>query len=141
MSHPARPWPPEAMPVPPRSLPMTPPSPTILSLADVAARLEHHPELSPDRRRDLRSAIMRVSDVLQTPPALLPASLAELRPRLDRVAPAAHGLSLKTWQNIRSNLIAAIKLVTTPGSRRTALRAPAWQHLRDLLPNKRMQNG
>ncbi|MBV8704760.1 MAG: hypothetical protein JO118_13740, partial [Acetobacteraceae bacterium] len=87
------------------------------SLADVLHRLQGHPGLPDTRRRDLASAVRRVAALLGAPPEDLPAALGALRPRLNRVLPAAHGLSLKTWHNVRSNLAAAIRATVPPGSR------------------------
>ena len=121
---------------------MTPSPPLpLLTLADVVLALEGATDLPPDRRRDLLSACRRIAALLQTTPEHLPASLAELRPRLSRVLPAAHGLSSKTWQNLRSNLIAAIKRTVPSGTPRRPQAAAGWQRLRGLLSDKRLQNG
>lgn len=141
MSYPVQQCPPEASNDPPVSFPMSDlPAPPI-SLADVVGLLQAHPDLSDARRRDLVSAVRRIAVLLDAPCERLPACLGELRPRLNRILPAAYGLKPKTWQNLRSNLTAAIRTAIPAGTRRRPRAAPAWRQLRDLLPNKRMQNG
>ena len=120
---------------------MTPSPPSPAFLEDVLLAVQDCPGLLVSRRRDLVSAVRRIAGLLDADPAHLPGSLVELRPRLNRVMPAAHGLSPKTWQNLRSNLTAAIKAAGGAGAPRRSRRSPAWQRLRALLPNKRMQNG
>lgn len=113
-----------------------------LTLADVIASLEADPGLAPTRRRDLCSAVRRVAGMLERDPARLPASLPEIRRALAGVTPAQAGISTKTFQNIRSDLLASLRHVGAnrhPGTAR--LPGPPWQALYDRLPSQRLQNG
>jgi integrase len=111
-----------------------------LSLADVVLALQGCNGLSDDRRRDLISAVRRTAALLDAPAEQVPAVLAALRPRLSRILPAAHGIKRKTWHNLRSNFVTAIK-ATTQSTGVSPPPSPAWARLRRLLPDKRMQNG
>ncbi len=105
------------------------------TLADCLLRLEQMQDLSPTRRRDMASGLRRVAQVLDQPSALLPADPAWLRPRLGRVAPAAHGLSAKRWANILSDARAALLVCGVVEHRRrrdyvpTELWSGPWQRL------------
>jgi integrase len=112
-----------------------------LSLSDVVLAVQVCPGLADSRRRDLISAVHRMAALLDAPLEEVPAALPELRPRLSRILPAAHGIKPKTWHNLRSNFIAAIKAATSSGPQRRAPPSAAWKCLRDLLPDKRLQHG
>ena len=118
-------------------------APLTLTLADVITALQADPNLAPTRRRDLCSAVRRVAGMLARDPARLPASLPEIRRALDGVTPAQTGISTKTFQNIRSDLLAALRHVGAnrhPGTARSPL-SPPWRALNERLPGKRLRNG
>lgn len=71
--------------------------------AGIIARIEADNALPPQRRRDLASGLRRVSQALGRPPEDVPADPKWLQPRLARIAPAALGISAKTWQNALSD--------------------------------------
>lgn len=119
---------------------MTDTTPLIRSLAEVLADLDRDESLSPTRRRDLRSAIRRFCVLCDRDPARVPASITEIRGAINGLTAGKAGLSTKTCQNLRANLLAALRLGVTTAPRRTPL-APAWQDLYDRLPNKRMTSG
>jgi integrase len=118
--------------------PFPPPTKTTLarlptsSLADVLAILVQS-ELPPTRRRDYQSALHTVSRILGEPLSAIPADVGALRPKLASVQAAGAGLSQKTWANVRSNLLAAIRVTGLAPVLKTARLAysPAW---RVLLP-------
>jgi hypothetical protein len=83
-------------------------STVFLSLQDIIFRLEGDPFLLPKRRRDLISAVLRVCEIVDTEPKVTPASLQYMRPLINKVRPARHGLRPKTWANLRSNFTAAL---------------------------------
>ena len=107
-------------------------------LSDLIRRFEEQPlaesGLRPERRRDMISALRRASAALDRAPHRVPANPNWLRPRLARVAPAALGLSDKTWSNILSNLHTALEHlgVVKRVRRRTEDLSPEWQRLRNL---------
>jgi integrase len=112
------------------------------SLADLVARLTADDTLSRARRRDLASSLRRLAGLLGRDLAALPADLPELRAAIGRVNPAQHGIARKTWANLRSNALAALRLYGSSAapSRKTPL-SNEWQALQDLLPDKRFRNG
>ncbi len=114
-----------------------------LTLAEVITALQADPSLAPTRRRDLCSAVRRVAEMLERDPARLPASLPEIRRALADVTPAQAGVSTKTFQNLRSDLLAALRHVGANrhlGTARPPLNPP-WRALYERLPGKRLQNG
>jgi integrase len=114
-----------------------------LTLADVIATLEADPSLAPTRRRDLCSAVRRVAGMLERDPGRLPASLLEIRRALADVTPVQAGVSKKTFQNIRSHLLAALHHVGAnrhPAAARTPL-SPPWRTLDERLSEKRFKSG
>ena len=114
-----------------------------ITLADVITALQADPSLAPTRRRDLCSAVRRVAGMLERDPARLPASLPEIRRALACVTPAQAGILTKTFQNIRSDLLAALRHVGAnrhPGTACPPL-SPPWPALYERLPEQRLQNG
>lgn len=113
------------------------------TLADVLTRLLEVDGLSPNRRRDLASAVRRVAVVLGRFPEALPARMVELKGHLDRVHPEQLNppISHKTWSNLRSNFTAALRAAgATEGKLRAAL-SPQWQALAAAMPEKRQRTG
>src|SRR3954452_22456705 len=92
---------------PPRNLFAPADAPT---LAVVLARLEQADPALHRNLADLRSAVRTVAKVLGLPPEAVPAHPGFLRPRLERVVPAAHGLRPARWANVRSLLGTALRL-------------------------------
>src|SRR5262245_53143661 len=116
---------------------------TETTLADVLARLDQG-GLTGTRRRDMASAINRVCAMAGTTPAAVPAAPPFLREMLSRVRPAAHGISRKSYSNLRSLLAAGLHLagLADPLSRGRALRHPAWGPLLEAIADdKRLSNG
>jgi integrase len=110
----------------------------ILTLGDIVLRLKDDPFLGPTRRRDLISAVLRVSKIVNIDPNATPASLPYMRPLIKKVWPAKHGLRPKTWRNLRSNFRSALQQVLPPLPRRID---PEWEKLRSRLPDQRMKAG
>lgn len=80
-----------------------------VTLAQVLAAVERKAKLTATRRRDLVSAIKRVAILLGDEPAAIPLEMAAISARLAAVNPVAVGLTAKTFGNIRSNFLAAVK--------------------------------
>ncbi len=117
-------------------------TPLTRTLADVITALQADPGLAPTRRRDLCSAVRRVAGMLARDPARLPASLPEIRRALAGITPTRAGISTKTFQNLRSDLLAALRHVGANRHPGTAhLPSPPWRTLCERLPGKRLQNG
>ena len=111
------------------------PEPT---LAEVIARHEQDATLTPKRRRDLKSAVLRMSEITGVDPRSTPVSLRLMRPRINAVRPAKYNLTPKTWSNLRSNFRAAVVQAAPRQPRRPDLE---WARLRTALPTKGIQNG
>ena len=85
--------------------------------------------LAPTRRRDLRSAIKRVADLLGEDLARIKLDLPSIGAQLAAINPAGVGLSPKRWSNLRSDFLAAVR---ESGLRSSVLKArqslsPEWQ--------------
>jgi integrase len=116
---------------------------TPVTLRDLLNAVEGCEALSVTRRRDLRSAVMRVASLLGDDPARIPLDLRAISAKLATVSPAAAGLTSKSVSNIRSDFIAAVKvsgLKTVPGLARTPL-SPAWKKLFKGLSGRRAHLG
>lgn len=117
--------------------------PPVRSLADLLTRVLADPALPPRRARDHASSLRRFGGIVGRDLAAIPASFDALRPLIASVHPAAHGLSLKRWQNIRS---AVGTLLRRYGSaavhRRLACHLPEpWYSLRAVVTDPAMQRG
>jgi integrase len=78
------------------------------TLADVLRHVETSPTLSPTRRRDLASGLRRLARGIGVSLEEAVADPAWLRPRIAGVAPAALGISPKSWTNALSDAKAAM---------------------------------
>src|SRR5439155_4333314 len=107
------------------------------TLADLIARHEQDASLTPKRQRDLKSAVLRVSEITRVDPRITPASLRFMRPRINAVRPAKYNLTPKTWSNLRSNFRAALVQAAPRQPRRLDTESA---RLRTVLPTKRMKN-
>jgi hypothetical protein len=108
------------------------------TLADVIARIEQTPTLTATRRRDLMSAIVRMTEMTGVDTRCTPASLRFMRPLINAVRPAKYNQTPKTWSNLRSNFRAAL---VQPAPRERKQADPEWSRLRLALPTKRMKLG
>jgi hypothetical protein len=77
-----------------------------LTFLSVLAALEHRHDLSPNRRRDLRSGVTRVAKLMGETPVVL--DLPAISAKLAAINAAAVGLTPKTLSNIRSDFLAAV---------------------------------
>jgi integrase len=96
-------------------------------------------ELAPNRLRDLRSAVTRVAKLLGDAPTRIALDLPLLSARLAAISPIAIGLTPKSFSNIRSDFLAAVRIsglkqVRSPGK---AALSPAWSALLAKLPKRR----
>jgi integrase len=86
-----------------------PPSTIPVTLQTVLDRIAGDVNLSANRRRDLRSAVLSYGKLKGQPPATVPLDLAEIRATLNRTLPTRAQLSRKRWYNLRSDLARAIE--------------------------------
>jgi len=120
---------------------MSPPAPSRTSaptLATVLDAIVAAPDLTPQRRQNMASAVRTVARLLGRPTHSIPIKPALLAQRLDAIAPEAAGITRARWNNVRSLLRAALNLTQPmlPGRQRQPL-SPAWQALYDRLSNGR----
>jgi integrase len=108
------------------------------TLQDVLNAVGRMKALSATRRRDLASAVKRVANLLGDDPARISLDLPALSVKLAAVNPVSVGLTSKTFSNIRSDFVAAVKASDLATIRRSA-RAPlsaGWTKLMLLLPEE-----
>jgi hypothetical protein len=116
---------------------------TPVTLQDVLQVMEGAEALSVTRRRDLRSAVKRVATLLSDDPARLVLDLPAISSKLATISPVAAGLSSKSFSNIRSDFMAAVKasgLKSIQRSGKTRM-SPAWANLVAGLSQKRARIG
>jgi integrase len=111
---------------------------TTYTLSCVITLLQEHLSLTPTRRRDLVSAVIRVCEIIGLDPKITPASLQAIRPLINKVHPARYDLSQKTWSNLCSNFRAALVHALPRLPRRPDA---VWERLRATLPDRRMRKG
>jgi integrase len=106
-------------------------APPTANLIDVLLALEAQNSLPETRLRDLRSSIKRVALLLGDDPAHIPLDLAAISVKLAATSPATFGLSRKSFANIRSNFMAAVKTSGLKPVQRFAKtpRSAAWKKL------------
>ena len=113
------------------------------TLADVLAAIEQA-KLSPERQRDLISAVKRIAEMAARSLATTPAEAETLRAMLIAIRPAAHGVKPKTWSNLVSAFRAALELagVIDPMNRGGAVKHPVWGPLlRSIRYDRRLADG
>src|SRR5262245_25764546 len=116
---------------------------TVGTLADVLGLLDQA-GLTGTRRRDMISAINRLCEMAGRTPATVRAEPSALKDVLSRIRPAAHGVSAKSYSNLKSLLGAALQLagVIDPSGRGTAKRHPEWGPLLEAIADdQRLSNG
>jgi integrase len=115
----------------------------VTTLADVLVLLDQA-GLTGTRRRDMVSAVKRVCEMAATMPASVQAEPPLVREMLSRIRPAAHGVSAKSYSNLRSLFAAALQLagVIDPPGRGGARRNPEWGPLLEAVTHdQRLSNG
>jgi integrase len=113
------------------------------TLSSVLAALEQRRDLPPNRVRDLRSAVNRGAKLIGDPPDRIALDLPALSAKLAAVSPAAAGLSPKTFSNICSAFLAAVKasgLIALKPTGKSPLN-PAWALFLAKLPKRRQGIG
>lgn len=102
-----------------------------LTFAHIIERLEADLELSDLRRRDLISGLRRVAKAVGRQTEDMLADPKWLQPRVSKIAPAALGLTVKSWQNAVSDTRAALARfgIVKPRNRHIDDLQPAWRAL------------
>jgi integrase len=113
-----------------------------ITLATVLAALDHAGKLSATRKRDLRSAVTRVADLLGDEPAGIVLDLPAISSRLNTINPLALGFTAKRFANIRSDFLASAKLFGAKGiANRGGSLSPEWAKLFKCLSGRRSRLG
>ena len=112
------------------------------SLADVLNALASK-NLSPTRRRDLCSAVKRFAGLVGEPLDRISAHPRDLAKLLARIEPARVGLSAKSLQNLKSDLLAAVAASGLQAVHRNvfSILTPAWMTTWGQLPEPRLRIG
>ena len=120
-----------------------PAQPPLASLADVLAVLGTPQDGAETRRRDQRSAVNRVAALLGDAPERIPLVMPSISARLAKLSPAAAGVSRKTFHNLRSDFLAAVKASGLHSAKRRARAplSPSWQSLLQELSTRRAHLG
>jgi hypothetical protein len=112
-------------------------------LATVLSALDGAPDLSETRRRDLRSAVKRVAELLGNVPATIPLVMEDIQAKLAAVSPIGVSMTLKRFTNIRSDFVSAVKasgLIPLKGNSKAQL-SPEWIEFFTRLTNGRPISG
>jgi len=114
---------------------------TAPTMADVITNVGEDDQLHQTRKRDLISAVNRTCELLGRDPALVPASIGDLKAGFATVHPAQHGIAPKTFQNLKANVRAAVKHVCgdRPAASKRRPLALTWAALSAKLPDTRYQ--
>jgi integrase len=115
----------------------------VVTLADVLAVLEQSGATG-TRRRDMVSAVKRICEMAGTTPATVITQPPQLRGLLSRIRPAAHGVTAKSYSNLKSLLAAVLQLagVIDPLGRGTARHHLEWRPLLEAIADdQRLSNG
>ncbi|GLR90947.1 hypothetical protein GCM10007857_76630 [Bradyrhizobium iriomotense] len=105
--------------------------------------MEHARVLSPARRRDLRSAVKRVADLLDNEPSAIVLDLGTIGERLAGINLSTARLTAKRFANIRSDFLAAVRAsgkLRLASAGKQAL-SPAWVALFVSLAGRRAHIG
>jgi integrase len=97
------------------------------------SRIETDPELGLKQRRQWLSTVNRYGRCLELNPDLSPVSFNANRDRLKTFSPARHGLTPKSWSNLRSEMRTVFRRYGVPVAPRPrpADLDPAWAVLRE----------
>lgn len=99
--------------------------------SQLITELDAEEALPETRKRDIVSGLRRVSNGLNRTPDEVPADTTWLQPRIAKVAPAALGLSPKSWQNAVSDARSAMAHFGIVKRRHRHIDdlSPAWRNL------------
>jgi integrase len=116
---------------------------TVRTLEDLSNWILNDPTLTPTRRRDIGSALRSIARLLGRPLAGLPCDLPALRQLLEKIHPTRAGISKKRLQNLRSDLVFAIRHVHASGGQVQPRRplCADWQQLFQHLNSDNLKNG
>jgi len=110
-------------------------------MADITERISADSQLSKIRKRDLVSAIKRFCQMLGRDLSFMTADIRVLKNAFESLHPAQLGVSRKTLQTIKSNVLSAIRHATGNKAGVSNLQKlhPVWQDHMDKLPSRRFR--
>ncbi len=82
------------------------------SLQEVIDRVEAMVGAPEKKKLHVVSSVRRIARMLDLPPADISADIRELRKRVSTIHPAQAGITAKSFQNIKSDLLAALQLAS-----------------------------
>ena len=105
------------------------------SFATLITRVKEDESLSPTRARDMISGLRRLAGALSRPETDVFCDPKWLQPRLEKISPAALGLTPKSWQNAVSDARAAMAYFGIVRTRNRNLDdlSPAWRTLWEIV--------
>lgn len=113
-------------------------SPQARMLDSVIAQLSELEDLSPSKRRDLKSALNSLARMIGRSPAEIPANINWLHVRVRKINAAQHNITRKRLANIKSDALKALALTGCSRERSDWLApvSPGWSDLLDRIGNK-----
>jgi site-specific recombinase XerD len=113
-------------------------SPQTRMLESVIAQLSELEDLSPSKRRDLKSALNSLARMIGRSPSEIPANINWLHVRVRRINAAQHNITRKRLANIKSDALKALALTGCSRERSDWLApvSPGWSDLLDRIGNK-----
>ncbi|NVO13605.1 MAG: site-specific integrase [Rhodoplanes sp.] len=111
------------------------------SFADALRAIEQSTDLAPQKRAQWASALRQIAKALDKPMETLPARWTAVTFSIERLHHAVVGANSKTLANQKSNVKAALRWFADEAAvpSRGAPLTPAWQALRDKLPDDRQR--
>ena len=101
-----------------------------LTMADLIHCVKADGELSENRKRNMVSSIRRFCDLLEFDPEITPASYSVFREAVSVFSAEAAGITQRRFQNIKSDVSAALKRFATPTPLPRLPLSNAWQTVR-----------
>jgi integrase len=125
------------------SRPTRPAQPAPPSLETLLVALDASSDLSDTRRRDLRCAVRRVAELLGNVPAAVPLMMDRIQLGLNEVNPIASGITIKRFNNIRSDFLSAVRAsgLVPSSSKLNVPLAPEWVGLFSRLRRPQFRHG
>jgi site-specific recombinase XerD len=108
------------------------------NMAAISDRIDGLGNLSPTKRRDLKSAVRSFCRLIGKQPIEVPANINWLHIRIRRIHPAAHDITKKRLANIKADVLKALALTGCSRERAEWQRKPTpeWQTLLDKITDK-----
>jgi integrase len=113
-------------------------------IRDVMNRVDDSHDLTPERKKELLSALRTLSQCLNAAPGEIPAEPASLRKQMENAPFALAGITRKRWDKVRSFTLVALRIggFEVMASRRTdPVTSVEWLRLVALLPRDRDRYG